>query len=271
MLITLSKEAKEKIEVLRQSDNIVGLSGGKDSMATCILMRYFDIPFRAVTAEVWWKKDITGEHPRHYDFLHDKVAPKLESWGIDHQFISATTTAYQLMTSPITKSKEHPERIGKLRGFPLCGKCCVQRDCKIKPCQAFYKQQEEPFNVITGIANDEEYRLETNTKSGRTSLLEILGINEFDTFPICRSEYLLSPVYDFSERNGCWFCPNQKIQESEILYYEHRDLWDELMEVQRMPNKVQEKFNRTQTLYDIEQQIKNGVQGRLFTANFIKQ
>lgn len=260
MLVNLSKEAKEKISILRQSDNIVGLSGGKDSMATCIIMRHLDIPFRTITAEVWWKQGITGEHPRHYDFMHDKVAHNLESWGIAHEFISADTTAYQLMITPITRSK-HPERVGKLRGFPLCGMCMIQRDCKMAPCKRYYKQQIAPFNVITGIAHDEPRRLETNRRKGHISILEILEINEFDAFQICRDENLLSPIYNFSDRNGCWFCPNQKIHELEVLYYEHRNLWEELMTIQRMPNKTQEKFNRTQTLYDIEKQI-NTAPGR---------
>lgn len=41
------------------------------------------------------------------------------------------------------------------------------------------------------------------------------------------------------------------------------------MEIQRMPNKVQENFNRRQTLYDIEEEIKRGVQMKLFTGMFL--
>jgi hypothetical protein len=41
------------------------------------------------------------------------------------------------------------------------------------------------------------------------------------------------------------------------------------MEIQTMPNKVQENVNRTQTLYDIEQQIKGGVQQRIFMGQLI--
>ena len=83
------------------------------------------------------------------------------------------------------------------------------------------------------------------------------------------SQGLLSPIYKFTERGGCWFCANQKIQELEVLYREFPNLWEELMEVQRLPNKVQEKFNRTQTLYDIEEQIKSGVQQKIFTSMVI--
>lgn len=263
-LSTLSSEAKEKIEYLKSSKNIVGLSGGKDSMATCIMLHRLGIPFQTITAEVWWKEGITGENPKHYEFLHERAVPILNSWGIKCNFVRSKITAFEYMTTPIVTSKKHPERNGKMRGFPLCGRCGIQRDCKTRPCERFYKRQEQPHNVITGIASDEEVRLVSNTANNRISLLEILDIRERETFGICKSEGLLSPTYGFSDRGGCWFCPNQKIQELEWLYRERHDLWDELMYIQNLPNKVQKNFNRKQTLYDIEAMIQNGVQMRLF-------
>lgn len=253
-----------KIKELRESTNIVGLSGGKDSIATCIMLHRYDIPFKTVTAEVWWKEGITGENPQHYEFIHEKVVPKLNNWGVKCDFVRSKITAYEYMTTPIIASKEHPERNGKLRGFPLCGRCGIQRDCKTRPCERYYKTQTNPYNVITGIAADEEERLHSNTTNNRISLLELLGIEEHNTYGICASESLLSPTYTFSERGGCWFCPNQKIYELACLYYNYPNLRNELMEIQKMPNKVQENFNRRQTLYDIENEIKQGVQLNMF-------
>ena len=175
------------------------------------------------------------------------------------------------MTTPIAKSSKHPERVGKLRGFPLCGKCGIQRDCKIRPCERFYKEQKQDYSVVLGIASDEKDRLLTNAANNKISILELLCIEEFQTYGVCTQENLLSPTYSFSERGGCWFCPNQKIQELELLYRCFPHLWQELMEVQNMPNKVQDKFNRTQTLYDIEKQIKNGVQEKWFTGQLIQK
>lgn len=268
VIADLPKEVQEKIRILQQRENIVGLSGGKDSMATCIMLAYYDIPFRTVTAEVWWKEGVTGENPYHYDFLHEKAIPKLQSWGVECDLVRSKITAYEYMTTPISKSSKHPERIGKLRGFPLCGRCGIQRDCKTRPCEKYYKQRATPYNVITGIAVDEEDRIYSNAANGRISILEMLGVTETETFPICKKEELLSPVYTFSDRGGCWFCHNQKIQELELLYREFPHLWEELMEIQRMPNKVQEKFNRQQTLYDIEEEIKCGIQMKMFAGTF---
>lgn len=259
----------ERLAELKQSDNIVGLSGGKDSMATCILLHQLDIPFRTVTAEVWWKEGITGENPYHYEWFHEKAIPKLQSWGVQCDLIRSETTAYGFMTTPIKASKKHPEYQGLLRGFPLCGRCGVQRDCKTRPIEKYYKRQTNPYNLITGIASDEETRAYSNAAAGRISILDMLGIAEAETFSICKKESLLSPTYTFSNRGGCWFCPNQKIQEFELLYREFPELWEKLMTVQRMPGKVKENFNRTQTLYDIEAEIKRGVQMKIFAADLL--
>lgn len=265
--LILTAEQKQRINELKNSENIVGLSGGKDSMATCILLSYFEIPYKTVTSEVWWKEGMTGENPYHYEFFHSKAIPKLNNWGIQTDLIRSKKTAYEFITTPISRS-EYPERIGKLRGFPLCGKCGIQRDCKLRPCNSYYKKQPPDKNVITGLAANEKTRNVSNKKAGRISFLELLGIFEYQTYEICAKEGLLSPTYTFSDRGGCWFCPNQKIQELELLYREFPELWNELMIIQQMPKKVTELFNRTQTLYDIEAQIKAGVQMKFFSGQF---
>lgn len=268
--IEIPESAVPIIREMRNSVNIVGLSGGKDSTSTCILMHLLDIPFKTVTAEVMWKKDISGEHPYHYDWFHGTLIPALQKWGIKTDIIHSKITAFEYMTTPIKASTKHPERVGKLRGFPICGSCGVQRDCKSRPCEQYYRKHPRPYTVVTGIAGDEDARLVSNMVNNRTSILEALKLREHKAFPICAAFGLISPVYSFSNRNGCWFCPNQKIQEFELLYREFPHLWDELMEIQKMPNKVTELFNRTQTLYDIEKQIKSGVQIKLFTGDFYR-
>lgn len=267
--LVASKLQQEKIKFLRNQENIVGLSGGKDSVATSIILHWLEIPFRTITAEVWWKEGITGENPYHFEFLHDTLFSKLGAWGVSCDTVRSEITAYEYMTTPIAYSKNHPERIGKLRGFPLCGKCGIQRDCKSKPCNRYYKSiSKKDYTVILGIASDEKDRILTHNNHDRISVLDLIDIQEHETYPICASQKLLSPSYKFSERGGCWFCPNQKIYELEILYRVFPKLWCDLMEIQDMPNKIQEKFNRTQTLYDIEAQIKNGVQTKWFSGTF---
>lgn len=63
---------------------------------------------------------------------------------------------------------------------------------------------------------------------------------------------LLSPVYDFTDRGGCWFCPNARRRELRHLYDHHPDLWARMLELQALPGKVSEKFNRTMTFSEID-------------------
>lgn len=265
-----SQIPRETLNLLQNQTNIVGLSGGKDSVATCILLYYLDIPFKTVTAEVWWKKNITGENPLHYEFMHEKLFPKLNSWGVKTDIVSSDITAYDYMTTPIKYSRENPERVGKLRGFPLCGKCGIQRDCKTRVCEKYYKAISEPSNVIWGFASNEKDRVLSGAAENKIALLSEMGIHEGSTFGISSKEGLLSPTYNFSDRGGCWFCPNQKLYELALLYWNFPTYWEELMQIQKLPNKVTELFNRTQTLYDIEKIIKEqGVQTKLFMGDLL--
>lgn len=265
-----TKIPKDVLRLLETRTNIVGLSGGKDSVATCILLHYLGIPFKTVTAEVMWNDEISGEHPLHRNFLYNVLFPKLNTWGVETEVVRGNVTAVQFMLTPIRASKEHPERNGKYRGFPLCGRCGIQRDCKTGSCEKYYKGQTEPFNVIVGLASNEKDRVLSANNKNLISLLSLLDIHEMETYSICKSEGLLSPTYGFAERGGYWFCPNQRIQELELLYRGFPELWEELMAVQKMPNKVTELFNRSQTLYDIEEQINRGVQMKIFMSELIR-
>ena len=84
------------------------------------------------------------------------------------------------------------------------------------------------------------------------SLLEKYGYTEDDAKQLCKQAGLLSPVYEFTDRGGCWFCPNAKLPELRHLYDHHPDLWKKMVRLQAVPGKVTEKFNRSQTFSDID-------------------
>ena len=80
------------------------------------------------------------------------------------------------------------------------------------------------------------------------ALFEALGIGDKKD----QTAGLLSPVYAFTDRGGCWFCPNAKRKELRHLYDHHPELWAKMLELQAMPGKVSEKFNRTERFSDID-------------------
>ena len=73
-----------------------------------------------------------------------------------------------------------------------------------------------------------------------------------------RFELLLSPIYEFTDRGGCWFCPNAKESELQHLYDHHPELWNRMLALQAVPGKVTEKFNRTESFADIDRRFKGG-------------
>lgn len=107
-----------------------------------------------------------------------------------------------------------------------------------------------------GIANDEADRLARLDGTTKVSLLAKYGKSEADAVLICKKAGLYSPSYEFTSRNGCFFCPNAKWRELRHLYDHHPELWKRLLELQALPNKSTDRFNRTERFCDIDEQFR---------------
>ena len=227
---------------------IASCSMGKDSIATLLLAKEHGEPLdEAVYCEVMFDKDVSGEVPEHRDFIYGTAIPALERMGIKIIVLRSEKTYVDLFTGRITRG---PKK-GMVRSFPICGRCAVQRDCKMKPLEK-YKRSLPPGTVsYIGIAHDEQERL-LRLDGTKVSLLEKYGYTEQDARQLCDQAGLLSPIYEFTDRGGCWFCPNAKRKELRHLYDRHPELWARMMELQALPGKVTEKFNRTQRFSDID-------------------
>lgn len=201
----------------------------------------------AVYCEVMFDKAISGEVPEHRDFIYNIGVPALERMGIRVTILRGPKTYVDLFTGQVTRG---PKK-GLLRAFPICGRCAVQRDCKVRPIQRYQKTLPPDTVQYLGIAKDEGKRLQRLTGQ-QISLLEKYNCTEQDAKQLCQEAGLLSPVYDFSDRGGCFFCPNAKRKELRHLYDHHPDLWNRMLELQALPGKVSEKFNRKETFADID-------------------
>ena len=205
----------------------------------------------AVYCEVMFDADLSGEVPEHRDFIYEKAIPTLERMGVKVRVLRSEQTYVGLFTGRITRG---PKK-GLLRSFPIAGRCAVQRDCKLKPIRQF--QRTLPLDTVQyiGIAKDEPKRLQ-RLKKGQGSLLEKYDHTEQDARRLCQRAGLLSPVYQFTDRGGCWFCPNAKRAELRHLYDHHPELWGRMLELQALPGKVSEKFDRTRRFSDIDEQFR---------------
>lgn len=232
---------------------VVSCSFGKDSLASILLAKQHNEPLdEAVYCEVMFDKDISGEVPEHRDFVYGTAMPALEDMGVKTIVLRSAQTYVGLFTGRITRG---PKK-GMVRSFPICGRCAVQRDCKVRPIKQYQKTLPAGTVQYIGIAKDEQERLLRLDKEAQVSLLEKYNFTEQDAKQLCQEAGLLSPVYAFTDRGGCWFCPNAKRKELRHLYDHHPDLWAKMLELQALPGKVSEKFNRTERFSDIDAEFR---------------
>ena len=225
---------------------IASCSFGKDSLAQIIIAKYFNEPLDEVMyCEVMFTDDISGEFPEHRDFIYNIAIPKLKSsFGLKTVVLRSKQTMW---------NDFHTPRV--LRGFPIPGLCTINRDCKLAPIKRYLKEQTEEFIQYIGIAADEPKRL-ARLDGNKISLLAKYGIKEKEAYDICKAAGLLSPIYEFTNRNGCFFCPNASVNELRHLYSNHPRLWGMLRELQDTPNTSRTYFTKSKTVYYFENKFK---------------
>lgn len=189
-------------------------------------------------------KDTSGELPEHIDFVKNKAIPVFESWGYEVKILHSDKTYMDCFNRKIGKRSKRKERIGLRWGFPMKRKCHVNRDCKMRQIRKFWKDIHEDFTQYIGIAIDETVRMERVVNAGnQVSLLQKYGYTEQMAFELCKEYDLLSPIYTFAPRGGCWFCPNAKCAELKHLRTNHRDLWNKLLSLEDEPDLIGHKWN----------------------------
>lgn len=225
---------------------IASWSGGKDSTASIILAHENKEPLDIIIfSEVMFDKNVSGELPEHIDFIKNKCIPLFESWGYEVKILHSDKTYIDCFFQTVEKPLRHSCNKGKRKGFPMAGHCNINRDCKLKAIQNFYKAETEGITQYIGIAIDEPKRLSKIRISDfpKISLLEKYGYTEEMALDLCKEYDLLSPIYDFATRGGCWFCPNAKDRELKHLRNSHRELWDKLLELEKLPGLIGNKWN----------------------------
>ncbi len=151
---------------------------------------------------------------------------------------------------------------GKIYGFPIGGKCLINRDCKVAPIRKHLAKlaggcRRVRKNIVQyiGIAKNEPSRLGRIDGSRKISLLDKYGFTETMAKAKCEEYGLLSPIYQSGTRNGCWFCPNCSIKQFGVFRNKHLDLWNELLELGQTRNLCSYGFKYGMTIQEVEQRI----------------
>lgn len=235
----------------------ISWSGEKDSTAGVILEHVHGMPkSKIILSEVMFdrKRNISGELPEHIDFVRNKAIPIFQSWGYDVKIVRAEKDYLDLFYHIVTRSKI-PERNGKHQGFLLGGRCAANDRLKIKPIKDYLRSCDGEYIQYVGIAADEPERLNKLAGTNKVSLVAEHGYTEEMAFELCRRYELLSPVYDFAKRGGCWFCPNQGYAEFAHLKQNHPDLWAELKRLSQEESLISQGFKWGETFAEAENRV----------------
>ena len=105
------------------------------------------------------------------------------------------------------------------------------------------------------LALDEPKRLARLNKEKDISLLAKYGLTEADAWRLCEKYDMLSPCYQHSKRNGCWFCPNASNSELSHMVNRHPELFDRLIEWERTDNLYHRRLTRTETPSEVKARL----------------
>lgn len=240
---------------------IASCSFGKDSIATILLALENGEPLdRVVFAEVMFdhSRGISGELPEHIEWVYSIAIPKLEAMGVKVDVVRAERDYVYFFANAVRGGVYK----GKIYGFPIGGKCLMNRDCKVAPIRKYLARlaggsRKVRKNIVQyiGIAKDEPSRLGRIDGSRKISLLDKYNYTEAMARQKAEEYGLLSPIYTTGSRNGCWFCPNASIKQFGRFRKAHPDLWAELVELSHTPNLCSYGFKYGKTVQEVEKLI----------------
>lgn len=236
---------------------VAACSGGKDSVATILISLEKKEPLDEVTwVEVMLDKETSGEVPEHRDFVYKSLKPFCENNGILFTVLHSSKTYDDVFHQTFKRGKN----TGKKYGFARARGCFVNRECKMQAFREYKKKQGSNVVFYIGIATDEPKRLQRLNNEQEISLLAKYGLTEKDAVELCKKYNLLSPVYEISRRNGCWFCPYAK--DKEILHFlkNNGNIFNRLIEWEKEENLSCYHMNFTEKPSEIK--------ARLISANY---
>ena len=198
-------------------EHILSLSYGKDSLACLGAIEELGLPLdRIIHAEVWATDTIPADLPEMVEFK--KKADKIifERYAIKVEHIRHKLYFEKMLY----QKKRRGKYIGEIRGFPLAGKSAGWcKNLKIM-------NKLSPKNAISyvGIAFDEPNRFHNLSETKISPLVDARWTEDMCR-EWCVKNDLLSPIYTTATRGGCWFCPNQGVEQLRILRKSYPEYW----------------------------------------------
>lgn len=212
-------------------------SGGKDSVATLLLAwKHKHRVDQVVYARVMFDATTSGEHPEQEEYIENILKPWVEKHlGCPFVVLQADRSYKDLFERTVSRGKLK----GLQGGYLLTGLCGMNRDAKVNVVRNYIQSlQTAGWDVYQymGIAKDEPVRL-ARLNDRKISLLDQYGYTEKKAKKLVERYGLLSPIYEFSDRNGCFFCPNCKDSELANLINNHPKLFNKWLSLEYRAKK----------------------------------
>ncbi|MCM1524779.1 MAG: phosphoadenosine phosphosulfate reductase family protein [Ruminococcus sp.] len=232
---------------------IVSFSGGKDS--TAMLLRLMEIG-EPINEVIWC--DTYKEFPAMYRHV-ERIKSEVENAGIKFTVLkNEHSYDYLMFEKPVKrKKKEIIEKYSDPLGFSWAGprmRWCT-RALKLDVINKHLSALKKKYSLIqyTGIAADEQYRLERKANSDHIHPLVNWGWTEKMCLEYCYSKgYDWEGLYEKFNRVSCWCCPLQNLDNLRTLRKEFPGLWEELKEMDR---KTWRNFRADYTAEQLEKRF----------------
>ena len=215
------------------------ISHGKDSLAMLRAIKHLGLPLhRIVTTDVWATQDIPAVLPEMWEWKTEADKIIKELYGIEVEHICAMQNGALRLTyeDMFYQRFMSGERYGRIYGFPFKnGSWCQSRLKQPVTAEDLFRQpmrEGRKINIVQylGIAADEPLRIKKHIGKPNIVLpLVEIGWDEDLCGLISGYQNLLSPTYETSMRDGCWFCHNQGVEQLRNLRKKHPDLWELLL------------------------------------------
>lgn len=213
---------------------VLSLSYGKDSMACLRALELLGWPLdRIVTADIWATETVRADHPSMVAFKQAADRIIKERYGIEVEHYHAK------MIHGVHKEKvtyedgfysinQKGKCVGNIHGFPMIkGQWCQK--LKLNAVDQI-KTEADVVVQYLGIAADEPLRIAKHIDKPNMLLpLVVLGWEEDLCGLWCKYSDLLAPTYTDAERDGCWFCHFQSVDQLRLLRHNSPDLWQLLL------------------------------------------
>lgn len=218
-------------------NNVVSLSGGKDSTAMLHMMLERGEPVHSVVFfDTGWE---FPEMREHIDLVERKTGLKVVKLSPKKPF------EYWMFE----RVKEKGDIGAKGYGWPNTSRWCTE--LKTRDIDKYKRKIANAVDCI-GIAADEIHRVKA---SKRYPLIEY-GVTEAQALEYCLNlGYTWGGLYEIFDRVSCWCCPQKSLPELRNLRNKFPKLWGKLIEMEAKIPQHSAPFKSGVTVAQLEERF----------------